>query len=148
MGIYKKIESPDKLLEYFREYKQYEENNRLYKIEYVGREGTRVETPLHYPLSMEAFKSWLFINKIISDLSDYVKNKEGRYDDFAPIITHIKEFIFAHNFRGASVQLLNPSLIARQLGIKDQQDVTSDNKPLESNKTELTVKIIRPIEED
>lgn len=148
MGIHKKIESPEKLLEYFRQYKDYEENNRLHKIEYVGREGMRVETPLHYPLSMEAFKSWLFVNGIISDLSDYVKNKDGRYSDFTPIITHIKEFIFAHNFKGASVQLLNPNLIARQLGIKEQTDVTSDNEKIHSLTKEITVNVVLPKEED
>lgn len=148
MGIHKKIESPEKLLEYFREYKEHEEKNRLHKIEYVGREGMRVETPLHYPLSMEGFKSWLFMNGIISDLSDYVKNKGERYDNFAPIVTHIKEFIFAHNFKGASVQLLNPNLIARQLGIKEQADVTSDNEKIQSLNKEITVNVVLPKDED
>lgn len=146
MGIHKKIESPEKLLKYFREYKEHEENNRLFKIEYVGREGTRVDTPLHYPLSMEAFKSWLFINGIISDLSDYVKNKEERYDDFTPIIAHIKEFIFAHNFKGASVQLLNPNLIARQLGIKEQSDITSGNEKLPTQPSQIVIEIVKPTE--
>jgi hypothetical protein len=148
MGKNKYIESPEKLLEYFKQYKKFEEDNRLFKREYVGKEGREVDTPLHYPITMEAFETWLFNNDIIQTLSDYISNKNKAYGDYSAILTHIKKEIFAHNFRGASVQLLNPSLIARQLGIKDQQDVTSDNKPLESNKTELTVKIIRPIEED
>ena len=147
MGLHKTIESPEKLLEYFNQYKKNEEENRLFKIEYVGREGTRVDTPLHYPLTMEGFKTWLFMNSIIADLSDYVKNKDNRYDDFAPIITHIKNFIFAHNFKGASVQLLNPNLIARQLGIKDQSDITSGNEKISNNLT-LTAEQAKQIAKD
>lgn len=130
MGKHKYIESPEKLLEYFKQYKQFEEDNKLHKREYVGKEGTPVDTPLHYPITMEAFETWLFNNDIIQTLSDYISNKNKAYDDYSAILTHIRREIYAHNFRGASVQLLNPSLIARQLGIKDQQETINYNKDL------------------
>ena len=62
---------------------------------------------------------------MINDLGDYAKNDNGRYTDYAPIITRITKNCFVHNFKGASVGLFNPNIIAKKLGLveKTQTDL-------------------------
>ena len=121
----KYIESPDKLWSLFIEYVQHEINNPMYKVEYVGKDGRIERTPLETPITFEGFECYLADNNVINDLGDYAKNDNGRYTDYAPIITRIQKNCFVHNFKGASVGLFNPNIIAKKLGLveKVQNDV-------------------------
>jgi hypothetical protein len=57
---------------------------------------------------------------VIEDLGDYAKNKDERYNEYAPIITRIRKNCFVHNFRGASVGLFNANIIAKKLGLSEK----------------------------
>ena len=46
MGRSKLIESPEKMLEIFREYVDEVKSNPRQKIEYVGKDGTKATTPI------------------------------------------------------------------------------------------------------
>lgn len=48
-------------------------------------------------------------------------NKEN--EDFSVILTRIRETIYSQKFVGAAADLLNPSIIARDLGLADKQEV-------------------------
>lgn len=149
MAKHKYIESPEILWKYFTEFVEHEKSNPMYKVEYVGKKGERVNTPLQVPITFEGFECWLADNNIINDLGDYSKNKEQRYDEYAPIITRIRNNCFAQNFKGASVGLFNANIIAKKLGLKEQveQNIThvvpilnvdplddsSDNQPKKDN---------------
>ena len=124
MGKHKSIETPDILFELFEEYVYHERQNPLYKTEYVGKDGNTVYTPLAVPITFEGFECWLADEGVIQDLGDYSKNDDGRYSDYAPIITRIRKNCFVQNFKGASVGLFNPNIIARKLGLKDTVDDT------------------------
>jgi hypothetical protein len=121
----KYIESPDKLWELFLNYVSFEAINPMYKVEYVGKDGRIERTPLETPITFEGFECYLADKKVINDLGDYAKNDNGRYTDYAPIITRITKNCFVHNFKGASVGLFNPNIIAKKLGLIDriQNDV-------------------------
>lgn len=133
----KYIETPEKLLELFRDYVRHEAENPMYKVDYVGKDGRLEKTALATPITFEGFECYLFDNEIINDLGDYAKNKDGRYTEYAPIIAYIRNHCFVHNFKGAAVKLFDPNLIARKLGIKDGQDVTTGgdklNQPITVN---------------
>lgn len=113
----KYIESPSKLWELFKEYVLFEFNNPMYKIEYVGKDGRVEKTPLETPITFEGFECYLADKNVINDLGDYASNKGGAYDAYSTIITRIQKNCFVHNFKGASVGLFNPNIIAKKLGL-------------------------------
>lgn len=129
MGKRKYIETPEKLWELFTQYVSHERDNPMYKIEYVGKDGKEVHTPLQVPITFEGFECWLADEGIINDLGDYSKNDDDRYSDYAPIITRIRNNCFAQNFKGASVGLFNANLIARKLGLSDKKEIDDKREP-------------------
>jgi hypothetical protein len=135
----KYIETPERLKELFEEYVQHERDNPMYKIEYVGKDGRIEKTPMLTPITFEGFEDYLSSKKIIEDLGDYASNKDGRYSEYATIITHIRRHCYVYNFKGAAVKLFDPNLIARKLGIKDGQDVTTGGDKLNQP---VTVRIV------
>jgi hypothetical protein len=94
----------------------------MFKTEYVGKDGNLVKTPLETPITFEGFECYLQDQGIINDLGDYSSNKDGRYSEYATIITRIKQNCFVHNFKGASVGLFNANIIARKLGLVDKKE--------------------------
>jgi len=44
-------------------------------------------------------------------------------EDFIPVMEMIEQVMFAQKFEGASADLLNGSIIARELGLADKQEV-------------------------
>lgn len=121
----KYIETPDKLWLLFKEYVLFELNNPMYKVEYVGKDGRIERTPLETPITFEGFECYLADKDIINDLGDYASNKGGAYESYSTIITRITKNCFVHNFKGASVGLFNPNIIAKKLGLveKTQTDL-------------------------
>ena len=137
-GNTKYIESPEKLLEYFKDYVKHEFANPMTKREYVGRDGVPVDKPLETPITFDGFECYLADKEIINDLGDYVSNKGDKYGDYSTIITRIQKNCYVHNYKGAAVGLFNPSLIARKLGLTDKQEVTN-NTP-----SEFKVTVVKP----
>ena len=122
MPKHKYIETPEKLWQLFLDYIEHERSNPMYKVEYVGKDGNQVKTPLETPITFEGFECYLQDQGVINDLGDYSKNDNGRYTDYAPIITRVKQNCFVHNFKGASVGLFNANIIARKLGLVDKKE--------------------------
>lgn len=52
--------------------------------------------------------------------------KDERYLD---IVTRIKDIIYTQKFEGASADLLNVNIIARELGLAEKTDMTLKNSP-------------------
>lgn len=130
MAKHKYIETPEKLWKLFCDYVKYERDNPMIKYEYVGRNGDKVATPLETPITFEGFECYLADQDIIQDLGDYASDKDGRYSEYATIITRIRNNCFVHNYKGAAVGLFNANLIARKLGISDSNSVTITEQPL------------------
>ena len=68
-----------------------------------------------------------------------LKTDDGK--DFSRVITTIRDIIYEQKFTGAAAGLLNPNIIARDLGLKDksEQDITSGGKELRNNFTIIPV---------
>lgn len=116
------IETPGLLLEYFKEYQQYCKDNPILKEDYVGKDAARVWRELERPLTWVGFECYLSDKEIINDLGDYESNKDGRYEDYATIITRIKKYIEHDQFTGAAVGIYQQNIIARKLGLVDKHD--------------------------
>lgn len=119
------IETPEQLWANFEEYCQWISQNSLIEVDYRGKDADRVEIPKMRTLSKDGFalacglSGWEIIN-------DYRKNRK----DFSEIVTRIEKYIQVSKLEGAAAGMLNPSIIARELGLKEQTDITTDNKPL------------------
>lgn len=58
---------------------------------------------------------------------------EGR-DNFLPITMRIRDIIYTQKFEGAAADLLNPNIIARELGLSEKSDVNLKTIPDEVRK--------------
>lgn len=126
MGRTKLIESPEQMLELFKQYQQYCKDNPIFKEDYVGKDATKVHRELERPLTWVGFECYLSDMEIINDLGDYESNKDNRYDDYATIVSRIKKYIENDQFSGAAVGIYNHNIIARKLGLVDKQEAKID----------------------
>lgn len=150
-GRPRKIESPEKLLEYFNQYIEDTKSNPIIVVDYVGKDGIPVDRKKERPLTIDGFECWLFDKKIINDLGDYLSNKDGRYSDFSTICSHIKRKTRADQIDGGMAGIYNPSITQRLNNLTEKQevqsnvDLTTDGKPLNQN---ISVEIVAPREDE
>jgi len=69
----------------------------------------------------------LFVFLGVCDLDRY-RDKE----EFAPIYTHIGNIIRNQKFEGATAGIFNANIIARDLGLKDHSDITSNGNQIQA----------------
>ena len=125
MSKKKYIESPERMWKLFTDYVKHEASNPMFKVEYVGKEGEQVNTPLQVPITFEGFECYVADLEIINDLGDYVSNKGGAYGEYSTIITRIQKNCFAQNYKGAAVGLFNANLVAKKLGLAQVTENTT-----------------------
>lgn len=77
-----------------------------------------IELPLMRSYTWEGLE--LFLD--IDSLREYKTNDS--YKDFSQVITRIGKIIYTQKFTGAAAGLLNPNIIARDLGLSDKQELT------------------------
>lgn len=135
MGKPKYIESPEKLWEYYTNYKEWTKNNPILKQDYVGKDADEVYRKLERPLSFEGFEVYLRDNDIICDLGDYDRDKEGRYTEYATILRACKKDIEVNQFNGATVGIFQQNIIARKLGLVEKRE-----------ETQTVIKVVKPKE--
>ena len=139
MPTKKNIESPEKLYEHFEAYKKEAKATPYLKHVFVGKDGNSENQKLEKPLTWFGFEIWLRAAKILCELNDYKANKDGRYATYANIIRIIDIEIYNDKYSGASVGVYNANIIARDLGLKDSQDHTTDGQPM---KQQIIEKIV------
>lgn len=124
MGTHKKIESPEKLLEYFKQYKEFTKSNPFIIGDWVGGMAKDVERKKEKPLTVEGFENWLEDAEIISHLSDYFANSNNRYSEFSTICSRIKREIRQDQIEGGMAGIYNTSITQRLNGLKEQTENT------------------------
>ena len=117
------FKEPNELLNAFNEYKQHvqEQSKEWLKVQYVGKEGQRMEDAMKIPLTIEGFK--VFCYKKYGTIDQYLKNQDKIYNDFIPICSHIKEEIRENQIIGGMLGIFNPSITQRLNGLKEQTDI-------------------------
>lgn len=135
-GKKKYIETPEVMWEYFQSYRNTVKENPFNRVEQrkgniiiakgaeVDGIDSTVNLPLQRPLTMEGFENWLFINGIITDVSDYFENKEKRYENYIPITRAIKRFIRQDQVEGGMAGIYNANITARLNGLTEKTDNT------------------------
>ena len=126
----KYIETPEIMWDLFCQYVKHESSNPMYKVEYVGKDGEQVNTPLQVPITFEGFECWVADQNIIQDLGEYSSNQDGHYKEYIQVIKRIRSNCFSQNFKGAAVGLFNAQLISRKLGLTEKVQQTNIEQPL------------------
>lgn len=170
MGKNKYIESPEKMWEYFCQYrKELKENPILVTEQKKGgvsmkmdfqvknkkdieniREtfetfnDSTVSLPHQRPLTLEGFENWCADHEIISDLGDYFSNKNKSYTDYSTICSRIKKVIRQDQIEGGMVGIYNPSITQRLNGLVDKQDLTTGGEKINNTPAVFKVQVVKP----
>jgi len=135
MAKHKYIKTPEKMWELFEAYRKEVKDNPRIKIEYVGKDGQRVGTPIERPLIMEGFRS--YCRNLGLSIEHYFANTNGAYEDYRTVIMRIREEIKQEQIDGGMTGFYNSNLTARINGLKEQTE--------NSNTTSVSILSIDPL---
>ena len=115
------FETADDLWDECIQYLEWVSENPLITTELVKFQGkaTQVEVPKMRAATITGLCDYLGI--AIQTWGDY--RKKG--DDFLAVITRVDQVIRTQKFEGAAAELLNPNIIARDLGLSDKSQHTT-----------------------
>lgn len=123
MPTEKNIKTPELLYQYFEAYKKKCKENPKFENCYSARLNDYKPIPREIPITMNGFEVWLFKNKIVAKLQDYLSNKDDRYSQYACILRTIKAEIYNDKYNGAAAGIFNQNIIARDLGLTDKKEI-------------------------
>jgi hypothetical protein len=129
-GRPKNIQAPEDLWGFFVDYREGIKGNPLKIEDYVGKDAKRVHREKEKPLTFIGFQNYLDDRDIISDVTDYFENKEGRYADFVRICSRIQRNIKEDQIIGGMAGIYNPSITQRLNGLVDKTETTVVEQPL------------------
>ena len=130
---------PEELWNEFIEYCKWVEDNPLWESVLVSK-GIKIQTdegvkevystpmPKMRAMTLRAFQVFADINH--STWENYKKNK-----DFIAITTRIENIVYSQKFEGSAAGLLNPNIIARDLGLSEKHEHSGEIK----NTQEITL---------
>ena len=126
--------TPQILLEAAYEYFDWCEKHPLIDIDYRNsHQGLRkVQLPKMRAFTLEGLTCFLDVNTIY--FNDFEYSLKGKTDqlslDFSKVITHIRQICARQKFEGAAAGFLNANIIARDLGLRDNTDITSGGEKI------------------
>nr|WP_282557261.1 DNA-packaging protein [Providencia heimbachae] len=112
------FEKPEQLWEACCEYFEWVEDNPLNETKAFAFQGVVTKETLPKMRAMTISGLCLFLD---IDRSTWLVYKAR--EDFFTITTRAEEIIYDQKFSGAAADLLNANIIARDLGLKDRQEV-------------------------
>ena len=130
---------PDELKNAWIAYKESlkDEAKKWAKVQYVGKDGKRVEDAPLMPLTYEGFKRYCFENH--GDVTNYFENTQGYYDDFKEVCYALKNEIREAQITGGLLGFYNPSITQRLNGLTEKTENKNENTNIEI-KAEFGVK--------
>ena len=129
-----KFETADMLEDAIQQYFEWNESNPLHKDNLVTFQGNATHEPLAQMRAMTIHAMCMFIG-IARDT--WFEWKQSR-SDFSDVIAWAEDVIYRQKFEGASADLLNPNIIARDLGLADKKDHTTNGKDMPASAITLT----------
>lgn len=122
-GRDKLFATPELLWEAATEYFEWCDNNPLQEEKLFHYQGDITKESVNKMMAYTLNGLCLYIDCT----EDYFRSfksqdrKDGK--DFITVITRIERTIYSQKFTGAAADLLNPNIIARDLGLSDKKDV-------------------------
>lgn len=141
-GRPKNIESPELLWKYFCEYKELVKKSPIIIKDWVGKDADTVYREKEKPLTFIGFQNYLDDQDIITDVTDYFENKQGRYTEFVRICSRIKRNIQDDQIAGGMVGIYNPSITQRLNNLTDGIDLTTKGKEINTPQ-EVKITIVK-----
>lgn len=134
-GANPKFTNPDDLWQACVEYFDWVEDNPLYEDKLVTFQGTATHEPVAKMRAMTIGGLCIFLDIDETTWRDW---KDTR-SDLSPIISRVENVIRHQKFTGAAADLLNPNIIARDLGLADKQEHTgAGGGPIQTVTTAMT----------
>ena len=125
MSKHKYIETPEKLLDLWDEYKNQVGTD---KIEQATAKGDIVILDVKKPLLRSGFESFVY-RKLKFGISQYIDNNGGLYDEYIGVITCIKKEWETDQVSGTMTgRYKAPNLTARLNGLVDKKETESNIK--------------------
>lgn len=142
-GREKIFSDPVILLDAVSEYFEYVDANPWFKNEAIkggDKAGEIVKLPTQQPYTLKGLCHFLDIQ--YTTWQDYKERSE-----FKEVVTRIEDFIYNQKFIGATVGAFNANIIARDLGLVDKKDTTTDGESTNKGFYEL-LKQVRTVKEE
>lgn len=117
-GRDKLFDSSETLWDACCEYFQWVEDNPLWESKLFSYQGLVSEGTMPKMRAMTISGLCLFLNITRETWGQWRKQ-----DDFSDVVTRTEEVIYSQKFAGAAAELLNPNIIARDLGLSDKKDI-------------------------
>lgn len=125
MGLHKMIENPEILKSLFDQYVEKIKGDPIKVKDWVGKDADQVYREKEKPLTMEGFENYVAdIPDMPYTLDHYFSNREGRYEDFVAICSHIRRKIRQDQIEGGMSGIYNPSITQRLNGLVDKTEST------------------------
>jgi len=112
------FESPAALWEACCEYFEWVEANPLYEMKAFAYQGVVVQEPVAKMRAMTIGGLCIFL-----DIDEVTWRRWREVEDFCTVVSRAEQIIYQQKFTGAAADLLNPNIIARDLGLADKQEV-------------------------
>ena len=124
------FKEPKDLQEVWENYKAnlIEQAKSWEKIQYVGKDGDRRIDYPKLPLTLDGFEVYCYGKH--GCVNHYFDNKEGYYDDFGTICSHIRKEIRADQINGGLLGFYNPSITQRLNGLTEKVEQTNIERPI------------------
>lgn len=113
--------SEDMFLDFVEYAKSIKDKPRI-KVEYVGRNGDKVNTPLEVPLTIEGFENYVWEKRGFS-IHDYMYSSDDRYKAFSTVRTRVRQRVRQDQIEGGMVGQYNASITQRLNGLTEKQDI-------------------------
>jgi len=125
-GRKKLFETPELLWNASCEYFQWVEENPLIETKSFCYQGSIIndKVPVMRAMTLSQLCFYLNCNEAyFRNFKSQLKKTDKYYDDFNTVIHDIERIIYNQKFQGASANMLNANIIARDLGLKDSSEV-------------------------
>lgn len=119
-GANPKFSSPEDLWDACLEYFEYVHANPLKEARVAQNKGEPKVMELNKMRAMTITGLCVFLDIVEDTWRDWRANR----DDLSAVITRVEQIIRAQKFEGAAADLLNPNIIARDLGLADKNELT------------------------
>lgn len=128
-GANPRFEHPNDLWDACLEYFEWVERTPLHEAKVVTSGGKAKVMSLPKMRAMTITGLCVFLDVVDSTWRDWKANRE----DLSAIIARVEQIIRTQKFEGAAADLLNPSIIARELGLADKAEVAGSILPVVIN---------------
>lgn len=129
-GRPKKFTTPKKLMKAAEEYFQWMDENPLFEQKVFSYQGDLKYAELAKMRAYTIVGLCVFIGvtrNYLTDLRDGLDLDTDQGKDFSRVISTIEDIIYTQKFEGAAADLLNANIIARELGLADKKELSSEN---------------------